>query len=36
MSAETANRVKDKCLNVLFISMIVISVTGLVYNFLQR
>jgi hypothetical protein len=36
VSAETANRVKDKCLNVLFISMIVISVTGLVYNFLQR
>jgi hypothetical protein len=36
MSPETANRVKDKCLNLLFISMVLFSVTGLIYSFVHR
>ncbi len=36
MSPETASRIKDKCLNVLFISMIAVSVTGLIYSFVHH
>jgi len=29
-------RLRDKCLDVLFISMILISVTGVIYDFVRR
>ncbi len=33
---ETATRLKDKILDALFLSMILISVIGLIYNFVHR
>ena len=33
MTRETISRLKDKCVDLLLVSMVLISVSGLVYNF---
>jgi hypothetical protein len=33
MTRETISRLKDKCLDLLLVSMVLISLSGLVYNF---
>ncbi len=36
MRSQLPTGLRDKCLDLIFISMILISVTGLIYDFVRR